>query len=204
MATRIENKALLFTETKNGIDGYLDGWFFLVHKTFKPALDIIQGERIDTEKTIALRNKISIQQFGISHEDLKRGITDSGKTLGSSKEHSEIMRYAHRFQIETIGVPPSYSFRDADCLESRCGKWCVQVISASPSNSNSAGLVNFWLYSHTNTSPCWRKYKNDPFETTQIKFVALLKTGMMDSLLILCDVPNTPPTNQPLNNRQSE
>lgn len=111
---RIPFKSINFSDTRGGVSGFAENWFFWVHTSFKNALDVGHNEYIDKAKTLALRDKKSFELFGLSHDALKREI---GNKYSDDKRHKQIMRYAIRYLEETEGSPPLYAFRETDALK---------------------------------------------------------------------------------------
>jgi hypothetical protein len=161
-----------FTDTREGVGNYAKGWFFWVPSAFKGSLDISASEYIDATKTPIIRDRMSEKLFGISHEELKRRIKESGRNLADDADHMHIQSYAVRDIRETEGSPPLYSFREGDLLESRCGAWHVQVKTAIADSLGEEGKIGFWLL------PGGAPWQRDKLlETSPVEFVALLRTG---------------------------
>lgn len=157
---------------------YAQGWFFLVHESFKPALDILNMTRIDKTKTIDLRNKKSIEITGIGFDECKENKKSFADSVFWESAYDEIMSYKITYSIETQGNPLLFSFRKTDSLESRCGNWSIQVDQATPDQEKKLGTVGFTLYrvrQPSNSYGVWEKYTW--LSTSQSKFVELLKLG---------------------------
>lgn len=189
---RVPLKWVSFGEVREGINGYAEDWFFWVHAAFKPALDIYHVEVIDKEKTATLREKMSLELFGITHAELKRRVSESGETLGDSDEHKQVMAYSRKDLIETEGLPLLFSFRQTDSLESRCGEWYVKISQAIPATDENPGSVGFDLFERNHhfsvkSSGVWQK--KEWFNTTQRDFVDLLKTGRCSVIDLTAQLP---------------
>lgn len=176
---RIPFNSIDFSDTRNDIKGFAKDWFFWVHTSFKPALDIGHNEYIDDSKTTALRDKKSIELFGISHDELKRDIKQSGEKFSDDERHNKVMAYAIRYLQETEGNPPFYAFRETDSLESRSGKWYVQIGQAVADTDERQGNVGFKLFER-GTDPqsgTKRWIERSWLVTSQHDFVLLLRSG---------------------------
>lgn len=175
---RVPLTSIEFTDSKGETTGYAKGWYFWVHSAFHEALDIRVIELIDKEKTAALREKRSLELFGVTHDDLKRKIIAEGKTLGSSDEHKRIMASKVADGLLTESTNPRYEFRVTDGLESRNGEWYVQVDQTAETDA-APGFIGFKLFAR-NHSPLpkdgiWTKRMW--LSTTQQDFATLLRTG---------------------------
>ena len=161
-----------FTNTRDGAGSFATGWFFWVPSAFKRSLDISSSEYIDATETSIIRDRMSRKHFGVSHEDLKKGIKESGRNLTDDADHMLIQSYNFRAIRETEGSPPLYSFREGDLLESRCGAWYVQVKTAIADAVGEEGKIGFWLL--PGGAP-WTR--DQQLETSPRDFVVLLRTG---------------------------
>jgi hypothetical protein len=166
-----------FTDTRNGVGGFAKGWFFWVPSAFKASLDVSTNEYIDEQQTLVIRDRMSHKLFGISHDDLKKRIKDSGEKLADNEDHKILMSYAARYSRETEGRPPLYSFREGDLLESRSGDWHVQIQTAIGDAKAEEGKIGFWLFREGTP---W--HRNQMLETSPRDFVGLLRTGRCDVL----------------------
>ncbi|GAB6846610.1 hypothetical protein [Paraburkholderia kururiensis] len=173
---RIPFKSINFSDTRGGVSGFAENWFFWVHTSFKNALDVGHNEYIDKAKTLALRDKKSFELFGLSHDALKREI---GNKYSDDKRHKQIMRYAIRYLEETEGSPPLYAFRETDGFESRSGEWYIQIDQASADTEEKEGNVGFKLYGRDiDPQPGSKKWIEKRWLTTSQKdFVLLLRSG---------------------------
>jgi hypothetical protein len=162
-----------FTDSARGIDGFAAEWFFLVHKAFRPALDITFRQRINPDKTKEIRDNASYRIFGKSHDALKKEILERGEQLADSPQHQEILRYAYRESVETVGSPQQFSFRTTDGIESRCGRWYVQVLEIKQIGPEE--IVVFALYSRNAVTGKWNKTATH--ELSQPAFAQLLRLG---------------------------
>jgi hypothetical protein len=176
---RVPLTSIDFSGSRGETKGYAKGWYFWVHSAFQEALDIRVVELMDKEKTAALRDKKSLELFGVTHDALKRGIEASGKKIGDSKEHKQIMtfRVGDGGRL-TESINPQYEFRVTDGLESRSGEWYVQVDQTAETDG-APGSIGFKLYSR-NCSPLsdegtWTR--RTWLSTSQQDFVTLLRTG---------------------------
>ncbi|MGH8790537.1 MAG: hypothetical protein ACREYA_36480 [Cupriavidus necator] len=176
---RVPFDAIDFSDTRNGVGGFAKGWYFLVSDAFKPALDIGYNEYIDDEKTDALRNKRSLELFGLSHEELKKQIEEAGEKLSDSEEHKRVMSFAIRYGRETQGQPPLYNFRQTDSLESKTGEWYVQVEQAVADTEEKQGKVGFRLYARNHNPKAGEGIwlPQEWLSTSQRDFVDLLRSG---------------------------
>lgn len=77
----------------------------------------------------------------------------------------------------TEGVPPLYEFRYSDSIESRSGKWYVQVQRATSDTHTTKGSVDVDLFCTETENPGLRWRKRDRYVLSQEDFVNLLKTG---------------------------
>jgi hypothetical protein len=183
-------KSIDFSDSKKEIRGYARNWYFWVHTAFYDALDIRITESIDKEKTAALRDKMSIELFGMTHFDLKKSIERSGKKLSDSKEHKKIMSFSvSDGGILTESATPQYEFRVTDGLESRSGIWYVQVDQTAETDG-APGSIGFKLYSRLALSDedgaCWEM--KAWLSTSQREFVELLRSGRCATI----DLDNPP------------
>lgn len=176
---RVTFDSIEFTDIRGGVNGFAKDWYFWVSASFKPALDISHNEYIDDEKTQKLRDKKALELFGVSHNEIKNQIKESGERLTESDEHNQIMSFAIRYLAETQGEPPFYSFRETDSLESRCGEWYVQVGQATADTDDVHGTVDFRLYARNRSAqagePIWNLAAR--LIASQREFVELLRTG---------------------------
>lgn len=94
-------------------------------------------------------------------------------------------------QVETEGRPPLFSFEQGHTMESRCGRWCIQVTQAASDsrekdeNENlifKDGSVGFTLFIRNAPSDQYTGIWKQAgwFSTTQRDFVRLLETGKCD------------------------
>lgn len=176
-----------FEDCHNGVSGYATGWYFLVHSSFKAALDIFYVERIDAEKTKKLRDKVSLELTGLPHKEFKKRIKASGRDLAHIPEHQEILKHSFKLILETQGdFPMQFSFRATDGFESRNGEWYIQIESAVAATKVSRGEVGFVLYErnrHPDSGLAWERMQR--IETTQEEFVELLRCGYCRSVSLL-------------------
>jgi hypothetical protein len=175
-----------FTESRGDLNGFADGWFFFVYRSFKPALDIHYSEIIDAPKTLALRDRLS-QKLGFeSLAHMQQSIKASGKSLSASKDNKSVMQRSVKISIESQGNPPAFAFRESDTFESKCGNWAVQVAQAKPDtragrkkDAISEGSVGFQLYarSPSGSSNVW--VESAWHICSQREFANLLRYGFM-------------------------
>lgn len=176
---RVPLTSIAFTDCKGDIKGYAKGWYFWVHTSFQEALDIRRVEQIEKNATAALRDKKSLELFGVTHVDLKRRIEATGQKLGDSKEHKKIMTFTvSDGGCLTESTNPQYEFRVTDGVESRTGEWYLQV-GQTAETDGAPGSIGFNVYSR-NHSPLsgegiW--IRRTWLSTSQRDFVALLQTG---------------------------
>lgn len=173
--------SIKFTDRKGAIGGYASGWYFWVHTAFQEALDIRTIASIDKAKTAVLRDQKSLELTGMTHTELKKKIEASGKALSSSNEHKQIMKFSvSDGGILTEAVVPRYEFRVTDGLESRSGKWYVQVTQTAETDGapNSVGFTLYGRSPAESGGSMWEKKKW--FSTTQDEFVKLLRFGHCD------------------------
>lgn len=166
-----------FCDSRNDIDGYAADWFFWVFKSLKPALDVFYVEAIDENNTAARRDKMSQKLFGLTQQELKDKIKNSGAKLGDSDEYKRVMRYNYTNMIEVEGSPLLFAFREADSLESRCGNWLVQVVRAATATQDNSGEIIFYLFRRTAQGSKLMWERDSQHGTTQEDFVNLLKNG---------------------------
>lgn len=176
---RVPLTSIEFTDSKGEVKGYAKGWYFWVHSGFQEALDIRSIESIDKEGTAALRDKKSLELFGVTHGDLKRRIEAAGKKFGNSKEHKQIMTFTVSDGGRlTESTNPQYEFRVTDGLESRTGEWYVQVDQTAETDG-APGSIGFKVYSRDHSpfpgEGIWTR--QTWLSTSQREFAALLQTG---------------------------
>ncbi len=172
-------ESIEFSDSRGEIHGYAKGWYFWVHAAFQDALDIRFTESIDKEKTASLREKMSLELFGMAHSDLKKSIEMSGNKLSSSEKHRKIMGFSvSDGGILTESATPQYEFRVTDGLESRSGTWYVQVDQTAETDG-APGSIGFKLYSRNSPADAgetgWKM--RAWLSTSQSDFVELLRSG---------------------------
>ena len=74
-------------------------------------------------------------------------------------------------------MPPLYQFRYSDSIESRSGKWYVQVQRATSDTHTTKGTVHVDLFCTETENPGLRWRKRDRYVLSQEDFVNLLRTG---------------------------
>ncbi|WP_459614344.1 hypothetical protein [Bordetella sp. 2513F-2] len=171
-----------FTDSKGELSGYAAGWFFWVHKAFREALDISYRYPIDEEKTKIARDKRSLALHGVTHDELKRQL---GKNFADSLKHQEVMRTKIPRRVDTIGDPPAYNFRPYDGLESRCGRWYVQVkdprtVGAESNEDEDPNTLYVQLFARLEPTQRWEP--RQLYKLSQAEFGQLLFTGSCASL----------------------
>lgn len=198
-----------FTDQRGGISGYAHGWFFWVHQGFKSALDIAYAERIDEKKTSVMRDKRA-QRLGYgSLVEYRKSLKEQGILTRDDEEYQAIVKHAVRDSIEAQRMPPLCSFRNTDGLESRCGRWYVQVSQSTPdkllgTSKNrriTSGSVRFQLFERS-TSPdapvLW-----EPLgwhACSQAEFAALLQHGTCAAMQLVAPIAEcTPVTSEQVN-----
>ena len=125
----------------------------------------------------------------MTHDDYKEKLKNEGVRIGDDECHQDIMKYAHKDLVETQGNPMLFSFRKSDSLESKCGKWSVQVDQAISDTKDKQGNVGLNLYER-NLSPnpahnqgIWKKV--NWFNISQSDFVELLRHGKCPAINLL-------------------
>jgi hypothetical protein len=185
---RIPASAIDFSDTRSSITGFARDWFFWVHQSFKPALDIAYSEVIDPVKTKTLRDSEARRRGFESLDDMQAKIRATGEALGDSETNAAVMKYAVRKPLESQGQPPIYRFRATDGFESRCGKWYVQISQATPDKigddeaESAEGSVGLNLYEANVSTDSSSWVARGWHVISQGELVALLKTGKSGSI----------------------
>ncbi|MBB5462911.1 hypothetical protein [Paraburkholderia sp. Cpub6] len=196
-----------FSANRGQVSGFARGWFFWVHQSSKPALDITYSEIIEPNKTQVLRDGEARRRGFDSLADMQSKIKAAGGVLGKSKDNKAVMARSVKMAVVKQGDPPAYSFRVTDTFESRCGNWSIQVGEAKPDSRTgkkktviTAGRVGFDLFKHIDDDSSERWSRRGWFVVSQKEFVTLLRTGN-GLTLNLCapdevsaEVPDAEPT----------
>ncbi|MFP4895615.1 hypothetical protein [Paraburkholderia sp. EG304] len=197
---RVPAGAIDFADHRGEIAGFARDWFFWVHQSFKPALDITYSEVIDPDKTKAIRDAEAQRRGYRSLEAMQASIKEAGETLGDSVENAAVMRYAVHKSFESQGMPPLYRFRATDGFESRCGRWYLQILQATEDRAGddgpSTGGVGVQIYARSTDDGNLPWSAHQWHSMSQAQFVELLKSGQNDTLSLLPDAPDaatTPP-----------
>lgn len=85
----------------------------------------------------------------------------------------------------TEGFPPFYQFRSSDGIESRSGKWYIQVQRAISDSQSVQGSVDINIYASNEQTPTLRWIKVEQHTLTQKDFVDLLRTGKCNKFSLL-------------------
>lgn len=170
-------KSIDFSEMRDGVPGFAKGWFFWVSRAFKSSLDITTNEYIVPSQTRKIRDLMSTKLFGLSHFELKSKIRASGEKLTENPDHLRIMEFAFKEFREVEAIPPNYSFRARDLLESKCGNWYIHVKAAREDATDQEGMVSFMLYQKNQLNRREEWVQKAFMETSQRDFVDLLRDG---------------------------
>lgn len=181
---RVPFKWIDFNVTHANINGYAKNWFFLVHKSFKPALDIRFVEIINKNKTILLRDAEARKHGFDSLAALQNALKIDGIAKKDSEEYQSIIKHTVHDLIETEGSPLLYAFRETDSLESMDGDWYLQVTQAIPSSTDNPGEVGFQMYRRRTPTNGYTWERSTWHSTTQADFVDLLRHGTCSAIML--------------------
>jgi hypothetical protein len=149
------------------VDGYAEGWAFLVHEAFRPALDITLSTLIDKDLTEELRLQ-KLQDRGYSSwYDLKTRVADINEYQSI---RTEVFKRKRFIQVWTQGIPPAYDFHEGDTIHSADGMYTVQVNSAG-----SDGMLAVQVYQKGDDDLMHRCRE---IFCSQEEFVGILKNGL--------------------------
>jgi hypothetical protein len=188
---RVPLQSVLFSDSRGKIQGFANSWFFWVHEAFKDALDIRVVERIDREKTDALRETKAQELSGLPLAELRRGRKVDAKL---EEQFQTVMKATRMTTLETEGIPPTYTFRATDSFESRCGRWYIQVaregvekfVGMGDDTKISYEELGVMIYRESaNPNTKWQKYSSVILR--QFELVQLLKTGRAGTINLTAD-----------------
>lgn len=189
-----------FSDARGEVTGFAHGWFFWVHQAFKDALDIRFVERIDPERTDALRERKSQEVSGLPLAELRRRKKESDEL---AEKFKEVMKASRKMVVETEGESPMYTFRATDSFESRCGKWQIQVSRESEEKIGGTGdntkisheVLGVTIYRRSDDPDAiWAKHSSATL--WQPELAQLLKTGKAGTVDLTLDEANTEPSPQ--------
>jgi len=149
----------------------------------------LQDDSIPQSETLSKEKRISKKRIPLESVEFTESINGIG---GYAKGWFFLVGSAFRPALDIIftkgwteGAPPLYQFRYGDSIESRSGKWYVQVQSATSDTQTGRGSVDIGLYDSETDNPSLRWRKRDQYTLAQEDFVSLLKTGKCNLFSLL-------------------